>query len=314
MVKKVAVIGRSEWLFNTMNNLVRNGYEIPLVITAKEAPEYKYSSKDFESFARKNGAHFMHNPAIKKSDIQKILRQSGEIPIAVSVNYTGIIPQDVIDLFPLGILNAHGGDLPRYRGNACQAWAILNGEKKIGLCVHKMVGGKLDAGDIIARNYLPININIRIREIYEWFEKEIPELMLSSIRSLEKDKNFILEKQSVVPEEVLRCYPRIPEDGRIDWKMSGEEILRLINASSEPYAGAFAYLNGKMIRIWRASLVYDGENYLAIPGQICLVQKEGSVLVATQHGKIKIELISLEEGKDKFSPGKLITSIRTRLN
>ena len=36
----------------------------------------------------------------------------------------------VISIFTLGILNAHGGDLPRYRGNACQAWAIINGEEK----------------------------------------------------------------------------------------------------------------------------------------------------------------------------------------
>ena len=38
----------------------------------------------------------------------------------------------------------------RYRGNACQAWAILNGEK-ISLCIHKMIGGELDSGDIITR-------------------------------------------------------------------------------------------------------------------------------------------------------------------
>ena len=37
--------------------------------------------------------------------------------------------QSTIDLFPLGIL-IHGGDLPKYRGNACQAWAIINGEEK----------------------------------------------------------------------------------------------------------------------------------------------------------------------------------------
>ena len=38
--------------------------------------------------------------------------------------------EEVIDFFELGILNAHGGDLPRYRGNACQAWAIINGEER----------------------------------------------------------------------------------------------------------------------------------------------------------------------------------------
>ena len=45
------------------------------------------------------------------------------------MNYTGIIPQSIIDLFNHGILNIHPGDLPRYRGNACLAWAIINAEK-----------------------------------------------------------------------------------------------------------------------------------------------------------------------------------------
>ena len=72
------------------------------------------------------------------------------------------IPNKIINYFNYGILNAHGGDLPRYRGNACQAWAILNGENKIGLCIHKMVGGELDSGDIISRDYLDIGENTKI--------------------------------------------------------------------------------------------------------------------------------------------------------
>ena len=74
------------------------------------------------------------------------------------MNYTGIIPQSIIDIFQYGILNAHGGDLPRYRGNARQAWAH-NGEKSIGLCIHKMIGGEIDmCGDIIARDYSKLRI------------------------------------------------------------------------------------------------------------------------------------------------------------
>ena len=59
--------------------------------------------------------------------------------------------------------NAHGGDLPRYRGNACQAWAIINGENKIGLCIHKMIGGELDISDIIARDFLKIDLGTKLQ-------------------------------------------------------------------------------------------------------------------------------------------------------
>jgi methionyl-tRNA formyltransferase len=88
------------------------------------------------------------------------LKDAGE-EIAVSINETGVIPQEVIDLFPLGILNAHGCDLPKYTGNTCQVWAFLNGEKRISLGIHRMIGGEFDRGDIITRDYLSIDHNAK---------------------------------------------------------------------------------------------------------------------------------------------------------
>ena len=38
---KIAIIGRTEILLETAELLLKQGYSIPLVITAKEAPEYK---------------------------------------------------------------------------------------------------------------------------------------------------------------------------------------------------------------------------------------------------------------------------------
>ena len=43
----------------------------------------------------------------------------------------------------------------------CQA-ALINGENRIGLCIHKMIGGELDSGPIISRSYFEANINTRI--------------------------------------------------------------------------------------------------------------------------------------------------------
>ena len=59
-----------------------------------------------------------------------------------------------------------------YRGNACQAWAILNGEKKIAVCIHAMIGGEIDSGSIIDRKYLRINHNTKVTECWEWLKKK----------------------------------------------------------------------------------------------------------------------------------------------
>lgn len=127
---KTAIIGRTAILYDTALRLIQSGHEIACTLTAKEAPEYTRTAEDFRKFADRAKAPFEMDGRI--AEFPDFL-QRAEADIAVSMNYAGVVPQSIIDLFPLGVLNAHGGDLPRHRGNACQAWAILNGETKIGL-------------------------------------------------------------------------------------------------------------------------------------------------------------------------------------
>lgn len=309
---KIAIIGRNEILYKTAEKIVGQGHDIPLIITAKEAPEYTKTASDFDCFAKSINAEFIYSPRINNPEITEKIKKIGKIDIALSMNYPGIIEQKVIDCFNLGILNAHGGDLPRYRGNACQAWAIINGEEKIGLCIHKMVAGELDSGDIILKEYLPIDINTKIHKVYEWISDRIPEMMLKSIAALAGNADYYLEHQSKDPKNILRCYPRKPEDAKIDWQQSSTEILRLINASSEPYQGAFCIYNSSIARVWDALLYSDSENYLAVPGQVLKINKDdGSIVVATGKGKILVKEIELDNSRS--APANYIKSLRDRL-
>ena len=305
---KIAIIGRTEILYETIEMLLKNGYKIPLLITSKEAPEYTKTSSDFEILANQIGAKYIFTN--KLDEHIEVIKTCGDIDIAVSLNYSSIISQQVIDLFPLGILNAHGGDLPKYRGNACQAWAILNGEDRIGLCIHSMIGGEVDSGDIIDKEYFAIDINTKITTVLEWFAQKIPAMFLNSIQKLHINKNYVLEVQSKNPKHSLRCYPRVPDDGKIDWNKSNLEILRLINASNKPYDGAHCWHEDKKIIIWDAELFEDGEIYLAEVGQVASIENDGSIILITGNGKLKINEIEYEGFIGK--PKERISSIRKR--
>lgn len=306
---KIGIIGRSKPLYEFM---AMTDDHIAFIITSKEAPDYTVTATDFERFAHEKNIPFLYSKNLNNKEESDFLNEfSHDVSLCVSINYNYLIPKRVIDLFPLGILNAHGGDLPRYRGNACQAWAIINGEDEIGLCVHKMVP-ELDAGDIIERSYFPLTIDTKISEIYNWFDREIPKLFVNALSKLNQDKHYILEKQSENPAKSLRCYPRIPEDGRINWHDSSETILRLINASSEPYSGAFCMYNNEILTIWDANLVEDDEVYLAVPGQIAEINKKGGyIVVICGQGKIRLNRVHY---KNKIvNVVDLFKSIRVRL-
>ena len=58
--------------------------------------------------------------------------------VVVSINFINIIPGSFTNKFRFGIINAHAGNLPKYRGNVCLNWAILNDESEVVLPFHKM--------------------------------------------------------------------------------------------------------------------------------------------------------------------------------
>ena len=109
----------------------------------------------------------------------------------------------------------------------------------------------------------------------------------------------------------MRCYPRLPSDGEIKWTDDNLSILRLINASSEPYSGAFTTFKDIKLLIWRARLSHDQEKWVGVAGQICDFTENGNVVVLTGKGKIILEEISYKGYRG--SPSKIINSLRLRL-
>jgi UDP-4-amino-4-deoxy-L-arabinose formyltransferase/UDP-glucuronic acid dehydrogenase (UDP-4-keto-hexauronic acid decarboxylating) len=310
---KVAIIGRSEILFDSMSMLSEQ-HEIVAVATAPEAPEYSVTAQQFLDWAadRRIPAEIVGRSA----DLDAFC-SSFSADIAVSVNYLVIIPQHTIDRFPLGILNAHGGDLPRYRGNACQAWAIINGENQIGLCVHRMIGGEVDAGDILARTYLDLDDNTYVGDCLEWIRRETPNLFADALKALERNPTFVLERQSPNPRDALRCFPRRPEDGRIDWHLPARDVQRLIRASSRPFAGAYAYLDGQVFRVWQAEVIEHHQPYVATPGQVIAMGNKwfdvacGEAADLASQFALRVSAFSVDE--DEFYGSVTPASLRLRL-
>ncbi len=70
--------------------------------------------------------------------------------IGIVVAYGKILPQELLDIPPMGFFNVHTSLLPKYRGAAPIQHALLNGEKITGLTVQKMALG-MDEGDILVQ-------------------------------------------------------------------------------------------------------------------------------------------------------------------
>ena len=159
---KIAIIGRTEVLFDTTVNLRESGHEIVCILTAKEAPEYTKTAADFRALSESWDIPFAHSPKI--SEFEDFLRSTGA-DIGVSINYPGIIPQGIINIFPFGMLNAHGVIYPDIEGMPVKHGRLSMVKRKLVCVFTRWLGGELDSGDIIARDYMEIDDQIKIAEV-----------------------------------------------------------------------------------------------------------------------------------------------------
>lgn len=304
----ILAIGRTEWLYDAILALRDAGHTITGIITAKAAPEYTRTEDDFVQLGKALRIPVAVTSNLDSEEAQAVLSAAPH-QLGISINWISIVQERHIARCTTGILNLHMGDLPRYRGNACPNWAILNGETSVTLTSHLMEGGKLDCGKVIAQKTLPIDDSTYIADIYRWESTAVIPLCLESVALLEKNPAY--QKYYAPADNGFRCYPRRPEDGKIDWKASATAIHRIIRASGDPFAGAFCTYRGEQIVISRAALAQDDEEYCAVPGQVSAVNMaDGSVTVITGCGKLRITEI-IRQGTPQ-PPAAFVRGIRER--
>lgn len=302
---KVGLIGRTHILIKTAHKLVEQGHSISFVYTCKSENFYKAKEKEFENLANDLGVPFFCDTRIEEN-IQELVKL--EADIAVSMNWLTVLKSKPLSAFPYGILNAHAGDLPLYKGNACPNWAILNFEKRIGLTIHKMTEN-LDSGPYLLKSYFDIDHTTYITDIYEWLETAIPSLFVRSMEVLETT-GFIEQSEG---QRAIRTFPRRPEDSRIDWKDTTKNILAMIRASSHPFEGAFTYLEGTAkVCIFQAKEHVPDYEFFAIPGQVCF-RKSGNPVISSSDGMIEIEECFLNNESNDYTKERICSSLRNRL-
>jgi methionyl-tRNA formyltransferase len=294
---RIAAIGRTSWLYGSVERLRADGHEIVYVATARAAPEYSVTEDDFERLAADIGCPFHFGLDLPEAAAD----------VAVSVNWLTLIPREFLERFPHGVLNGHPGALPRFRGNAAPNWAILAGEPEVVATVHRMTEG-LDAGPILAQRSFPLDERTYIGDVYAFLDEAFPELFAEAVNGL-ADGTLVPREQS---EDGLRGFPRLPRDSEIDWRQPAMQIARLVRASAEPFAGAYSWLDARKLTVWRAYAADAEGPWLGVPGHVAHRDPaSGTATVLTGDGVLVVEEAELD-GR-RAPAAELLTSARMRL-
>ncbi|HEY76831.1 MAG TPA: methionyl-tRNA formyltransferase [Thermoflexia bacterium] len=207
-----------------------------------------------------------------------------EPDVVVVAAFGQILPPSMLDLPRYGCLNVHASLLPRWRGAAPVAAAILAGDPVTGVTLMKMDEG-VDTGPILAQRAEPIRPDDTTGSLTARLAQKGADLLLE-VLPLYLNGDLVPRPQ---PEEgVTYCRPLKKEDGRLDWTRPAVELERRVRAMT-PWPGAFTTWEGKHLKVLRAALLADWEG-VEPPGTVVPVGK-GAAVVA---GEGALELLEVQ--------------------
>lgn len=102
--------------------------------------------------------------------------------------FNHIFTSSIINIFNKGIWNVHPGVLPDYRGRHPVQWAIINGEKSIGVTIHSITT-EIDKGNLLALDFIKVEVEDTESTIYSKIFKLLEEKLISlSITTYSKNE------------------------------------------------------------------------------------------------------------------------------
>lgn len=289
---RLVFMGTPEFAVPTLQSVVAAGHDVLAVLTQPDRPAgrgRRLTAPPVKQAAVELGLPVHQPEKIRPPDVYDFLKNLAPDAMVV-VGYGKIIPQAIIDLPPLGIINVHASLLPKYRGAAPIQWAVANGESHTGVTTMRIDAG-LDTGDMLLKAETEIGPDETALELSPRLARMGADLL---VRTLD-----MLSAGTLVPEpqdnERATFAPVLKkEDGLIDWRRPASEIHNRVRGLL-PWPGCYTTFRGRLLHVWKArvSKHTGGE-----PGTIYFSRNSAAVACGDGSG---LELIEVQlEGKNRM--------------
>ena len=280
---KIIFFGSPEFAVPSLETIHQSNHQIAAVVTQPDRPsgrKLKLHAPAVKIAAEKFGLQIIQPETTKDPNFVQQLADF-HVDILVVVAYGEILRRNLLELAPHGAVNLHGSLLPKYRGAAPIAWAILNGEIETGATTMKM-NEKMDAGPVLLQGKYPITPEHTTATLSSEIATIGAQLLTQTLDLLEA--NTIQPKEQNVSQ--VSFAPKLKkENGLIDWRKTADYISRQIRAF-DPWPGSFSTIQGKQVKIWRA---YPEEKSTKEgPGTVLEIGKKDMLIAAGEGSSLQV--------------------------
>ena len=266
---RIVFMGSPQFAVPSLEALHASDHEVVAVVTQPDRPSGRKLQTQPPQI--KIVAHRLNIPVLQPETTKSpvFLEELGILQpeLLVVVAYGEILRKNLLSLPSRGAVNLHASLLPKYRGAAPIAWAILEGETKTGATTMFMNEG-MDAGPILLQE----EIEIAGSDTTETLGRKISELGATLL----KRTVDLLQNNEVVPvpqdtAEITYAPKLKKEDGRVNWNHPARRISLQIRAFN-PWPGTFSTINGMNVKFWMAQPSSKTTDHQ--PGKIIYIDKD----------------------------------------
>ncbi|TAJ77109.1 methionyl-tRNA formyltransferase [bacterium] len=287
----IVFMGTPEAAAVSLEHLLKEPHPVVGVVTQPDRPAgrgQKRASSPVRRIAEKHHLPLLAPEKIRGPEFLNTLK-SWEPQLIVVVAYGRILPRSVLELPPQGCINVHFSLLPKYRGAAPVAWAVLNGEEKSGVTTMRLVE-KMDAGPILLQEEVALDPNETAASLESKLIPVGTRLLLETIRGLQSGS---VTPRPQIEEEATYAPILKKEDGQINWTHPAGLIERQVRGFY-PWPSAYTYLRERTLKIYRASVISAEQQ--GHPGEVVRADREG-LWITTGQGILSLEEVQMENRK-----------------
>ena len=243
---RIIFMGTPEFAVPVLDALTQTTHKIVGVYTRPDQPAGRGNqlrSSPIKRLAETRRLPVFQPPTLRKPEVVAPLRDLAPDLIVVAA-YGLILPPAVLAIPPRGCINTHASLLPRHRGAAPIAAAILAGDRETGITLMQMDVG-LDSGPILAQRATPIaaddttgTLTPKLADLAAALLIEtLPRILAGDITPQPQDESRATYQKMIRKEE-----------GLIDWTRSAAEIERRVRAF-KPWPSAYTFWNHTQLKV-----------------------------------------------------------------
>ena len=239
---KIIYLGSDSIGLPCLKELAGGRHEVLAVVTQPDRPAGR--GRKLQPTPIKQLAEQLHLEvyAVENVNADSVLADIARLgpDVLVTFAFNQKLGSELLQIAPGGAVNVHPSLLPKYRGAAPVARAILNGESQTGISIIRMVED-MDAGPIFAQERYDIDPQQTSGTLEEYLSRQVSGLLGKVLDEIEKGT----AKPWAQDHGQASRAPKMKKDeARLDFSLSAVELVNHIRAFT-PWPGAFAFFHGQ---------------------------------------------------------------------